>query len=409
MELNLRTLLAGLAAVAVFAPAAVAEDEPSPGPTPAPAEAPAPAAPEPAPAAPAPAEAPPAPEVAPAPEAPELPPGHPPIDKGGKGVKLPGDIRLHGRFDVAYERHSYTDDLTEGRDAFRNFHRFVFLERHVKDDPFFFNAEILGLSFFEIGAKLHGNRDDIWRLSMSAGKILVPFGADPLFHHAYGGRVGQDNRVLPIVWGEYGLKFRLDLDLAPVTLRLDAYAMRGYALRKATDVFSVTGNAAPLDDLNFAGGGRLSASFHAATLSYSFQGGTLDFDRSLFMQALDITLWRLDLPVLEDIAITAGVMRADVWGGDLKAFYNFADYIQLRYYPLDWLYIQYRGGFDTRDNRKGAFVDTSRLDMLDTSAHSLAVGYIRGNFSLVIQHLWQLELVDEQADDFFRVTATYEF
>lgn len=405
MELNLRTLLAGLAAVAVFAPAVAAEDEPSPGQPPAPSEAPAPAPAEtPAPAeAPAPAETPP---VAPAPEAPELPPGHPPI---AGGLKLPGDIRLHGRFDVAYERHSYTDDLTEGRDAFRNFHRFVFLERHVKDDPFYFNAEILGLNFYEIGAKLHGNRDDIWRLSVAAGKILVPFGADPLFHHAYGGRVGQDNRVLPIVWGEYGLKANLELDLDPVALRLDGYVMRGYALRKATDVFSVTGNAAPLDDLNFAGGGRLSASFQAATLSYSFQGGTLDFDRSLFMQALDITLWRLDLPVLEDIAITAGIMRADVWGGDLKAYYNFADYIQLRYYPLDWLYIQYRGGFDTRDNRKGAFVDTARLDMLDTSAHSLAVGYIRGNFSLVIQHLWQLELVDEQDDDFFRVTATYEF
>lgn len=404
MEVNLRTLLAGLVAVAVFAPAALAEETPPPGQPPAPPPADQPAPPAEAPPAETPApEAPPA--EAPAPAA-ELPPGHPPI---GHGVKLPGDIRLHGRFDVAYERHSYTDDLTEGRDAFRNFHRFVFLERHVKDDPFYFNAEILGLSFYEIGAKLHGNREDMWRLSFAAGKVLVPFGADPLYHHAYGGRVGADNRVLPTVWGEFGVKATLDLDLDPVGLRLDAYALRGFALRKATDVLSIQSGAAPLDDLNFVGGGRLSASFQQATLSYSFQGGTLDFDRSLYLQALDITLWRLDLPVLEDIAITAGLLRADVWGGDLKAYYNFADYIQIRYYPTDWLYIQYRGGFDSRDNRGGAFVDTSRLDELDTSAHSIALGYIRGNFSLVIQHLWQLELVNEQDDDFFRVTATYEF
>jgi len=113
--------------------------------------------------------------------------------------------------------------------------------------------------------------------------------------------------------------------------------------------------------------------------------------------------------VLRDIAITMGAMRADVWGGDPAAYYHFADYLQIRYYPTDCLYIQYRGGLDMRDNRSGVFADATRLDKLDTSAHSIAVGWTHGNFSLVVQHLWQLELVDEQDDDFFRVTATYEF
>jgi len=184
---------------------------------------------------------------------------------------------------------------------------------------------------------------------------------------------------------------------------------RGFALRKADGILDLQANAAPLDDLNFGGGARLGASLGTATLSYSFFASALDFHRSLVLQSLDVSLWRLPFPVLEDVAITAGVLRADVSGGDQPAYYNFADYLQIRYYPIDCLYIQYRGGLDMRDNRSGLFADPARLDRFDTSAHSVALGWIHGNFSLVIQHLWQLELVDEQDDDFFRVTATYEF
>jgi len=353
----------------------------------------------------------------------ELPPGHPPISGGSggsagsadaakaspRGVSLPGDIRLHGRFDIAYERHGYSDAIGDGKDAFRNHHRLLFVERHAKGDPFFFNAEVLGFNFMEIGARFQGEGEDIWRASVTAGKVLVPFGADPLFHHAYGGRAGADQRVVPIIWAEYGVKGALELDLDPVALKLDAYALRGYALRAADGIVDLQTSGAPMDDLNFVGGGRLGASWGPATLYYSFQGGTLDHARSLFLQALDLTIWRPDIDVLRDFALTAGVMRTDVWGGDAEAYYHFADYIQLRWYPTDCLYVQYRAGLDTRDNRDGVWVDAARLDKKDTSAHSVSVGWLYGNFSLVVQHLWQLELYDEQDDDFLRVTATYEF
>ncbi len=345
----------------------------------------------------------------------ELPPGHPPIhlpegaESPSTGLGLGAGIRLHGRFDVAYERHSYSDDLTEGLDAFRNYHRFLFVERHTKDDPFYFNAEVLGLNFYEMGFRLKGGEELPWRLGMSAGKVLVPFGADPLFHHAYGGRVGADQRFLPVVWGEFGLKANLELDLGRAGLRIEAYSVRGYALRDAEGQLNLQTNAAPLDDLNFAFGGRISASYGPATIHYSIYGSNLDHGRALLMQGLDIGLWRLPLPVLEDFALTAGVIRADVFGGESASYYHFADYLQLRYYPLDCLYLQYRAGLDMRDNRQGVFADADRLDKFDTVAHSVAIGYVRGNFSLVVSHLWQLELVDEQDDDFFRVTAAYEF
>lgn len=337
-----------------------------------------------------------------------LPPGHPPIAHGG--IKLPADLRLHGRFDIAYERHGYSSDLTEGKDAFRNFHRFLFLDRATRDDPFFFKAELLALTFFEIGARFRGPDEDIWRLTLGAGKVLVPFGADPLFHHAYGGRVGQDQRVLPLVWAEYGLKAQLALDLAPVGLRFDAYLIRGHALRAADGILSLQANVSPLDEMNVAGGGRISASYGPATVSYSVYGSSLDFDRSVFMQAFDLTVWRIPgVPVLEDVALSFGLLRADVSGGELDSYYHFADYLQVRYYPVDWLYVQYRGGLDMRDNRSGLFADPDRLDRFDTTAHSVSVGFLHRGLSFVVQHLWQLELVDEQPDDFFRLTVAYEF
>ncbi|MFO0747587.1 MAG: hypothetical protein U1F43_18255 [Myxococcota bacterium] len=338
----------------------------------------------------------------------ELPPGHPPVASGG--ISLPADIRLHGRFDIAYERYGYTGDIGSGYDAFRNNHHFLFLDRHSKNDPFFFDAELLALTYYQMGYTVPSTREDGWRLSFSAGKVLVPFGSDPLFHHAYGGRVGADQRFLPIVWAEYGLKAGLDLDLDPVGLRVDAFVVRGYAVKKATDVLNLQAGTSPVDDMNFSGGGRVGASLGPASIYYSVYGGTLDHGRKIFMQAFDASLWRLpDVPFLKDIALTLGVIRADVWGGDAPAYYHFADYLQVRWYPTDCFYVQYRAGLDMRDNRQGLFADPDRLDRYDTSAHSVAIGWVAGGFSLTVQHLWQFELRDEQKDDFFRVTATYEF
>jgi len=330
--------------------------------------------------------------------------------RGRPGLALFGQLRLNGRFDLAYERYGYTDNPTDGKDAFRNYHRFLFLSRHVRDDPFFFTAELLGLTFYEIGYRVRGAPETPWRFSFAIGRVLVPFGSEPLYHHAYGGRVGADHRFLPMIWGEYGAKASFSYPIDEVSLRADFFLVRGLALRQADQVLSIQSHVSPLDDLKFAAGGRLAVSWGPASLYYSIYGGGIGFDRSIIMQALDLTIWRIPgVPVLEDLALTIGVVRADMFGGDQPSSYHFADYIQLRYYPTRFLYIQYRGGMETRDNRAGLFVDKDRRTQLDGTAHSLAVGYIHGGFSLVLQHLWQLELRDEQPDDLLRLTATYEF
>lgn len=65
-----------------------------------------------------------------------------------------------------------------------------------------------------------------------------------------------------------------------------------------------------------------------------------------------------------------------------------------------------RGG---RDHHQGICADGTRLDKLDTSAHSASLGWLQGNFSLVLQHIWQLERADDQDNTIVRLTAAYEF
>ncbi len=404
--------LFGLVAIgaALLVPSVALADDPTP-PTETPVVTPEPTPPsETPPAETPPAETPPT-ETPPAETPPaETPPATPPAPAHPPGISLGADIRLHARFDVSYERHSYSDNPSDGKDALKSNHTFVFLTRHSKSDPFFFNAEVIAMKFFEAGYRLRpSDLEEPWRFAASAGKILIPFGSEPLYHHAYGGRVGGDQRFVPAVWADYGLKGTFNLDFEPVHLRFDAYAVNGLVLGKRDAILGL-GNASQPTDMNLAGGGRISASFGPLNLYYSIYGCAVNFGKTVVMQGLDISLFRLSgVPFLEDLAVSAGVVRADVWGGGDPAYYHFADYIEVRYYPIDTLFIQYRGGLDMRDNRSGVFADAARLDKNDTSGHSVGIGWQIHGLTLLAQHHWQLELADEQADDFFRITATYEF
>lgn len=416
MEVRLFGLVAlGAALLVSSVPSAATAADPTPPP---PAETPV-VSPEPTPpsetppAETPPAETPPA-ETPPAETPPAEPPAEAPAPAHPPGISLGADIRLHARFDVSYERTGYTDDPSDGKDTIKNNHKFVFLTRHSKADNFFFNAEILGLNFYEFGYRLRpADLEEPWRLAFTAGKVLVPFGAEPLYHHAYGGRVGNDQRFVPFMWSDFGMKATFNLDLEPVHLRFDAYAVNGLALPngKPETRLNIAGNPSKAgEDMNLAGGGRISASFGPLNVYYSIYGCALNFHSTVLMQGLDISLFRLPgVPFLEDLAISAGVVRADVWGGDQPAYYHFADYIEVRYYPIGTLFLQYRGGLDMRDNRSGVFADPARLDKSDTAGHSVGIGWQIGGLTLLAQHHWQIELADEQPDDFFRITATYEF
>lgn len=331
-------------------------------------------------------------------------------DTDRRGVELPGNLRLHGKFDVSLERVGYTDNLADGRNALRNYHHFLFLSRHSSEDPYFFNAELLDLYFYEAGMRF-SERGTPWRGMVKAGKVVVPFGSEPVYHHSYGGRSGFDQQILPIVWSQHGIVGQAQYSFDGFRILNDVYAVQGYNLANSDSVLSLQSDFSSSDSIKMGFGDRLGVAWGPISLWYSLYFNDLDFGRYLLMQGLDLVIWRIaDLPVLEDLSLRAGLMRADVAGGGAgRDYYHFGDYVELRYYPLDWLYVQLRSGLRTHDNRDGLWYDEARADSKDMTSHNVGVVYERDGWMLGLYHYWNLEKADEQDNDFLRLRLGYEF
>ncbi|RKI54763.1 hypothetical protein D7X55_29945, partial [Corallococcus sp. AB049A] len=329
-----------------------------------------------------------------------------------------GSLSLNGRFDLNYERIHYNDHpfKSEGENALRSYHHFLFLTRQSAEDPVTLTLEVLSLQFWEVGYRVGGAS---WPVKVFAkgGKILVPFGGDPLFHHSYGGLAGFDQRVLPVVFAREGLTVNVERRLGPLALSGDAYVIAGYRLKRADAVLNLQSDLAPLEDTPLGVGARLGGAWGPINVWYSPYFNSLGFGRRLFLQALDVAVWRpRGLPVLEHFSLGAGLLRADVSGGEAEGYggpgadyYHFASYLQLRYHPTDWLYVQYRQGLRTFGNRRGLILDSNALTREDASSHNVGVVARWRGLSAGLFQFWNLEKVDETPDDFTRLVVAYEF
>lgn len=330
----------------------------------------------------------------------------------GPGLQLPGGWRAGGRFDLAYERVGLGRDATDARHVLRNYHHFVFLTRQTRESPMGFSAELVDLSFYEITARV-APKERPYRFLFRAGRILVPFGPDPLFHKSYGGVTGFDQRFLPVVWAQHGAAAGGRMALGRLAISNDLYAVQGHALGAAAGVLDLQKDLSPLDRARIAFGDRLAIGFGPATLWYSIYVQTLGFGRRLILQALDAEVWRIGLPVLDRLAAGVGLARADVSGGQEggpgRDYYHVADYAWLRVYAFDWLYLQARSGLQTFDNRRGTFLDESRLDARDVSRHNLAVVAQRWGATASLGYYFAFEKADEIPDDFLRLLVSYDF
>jgi hypothetical protein len=324
---------------------------------------------------------------------------------------LPYSLRLNGRFDLSYERRDYKNHpFGPGRNALQTYHHFLFLSRSGADDPFGFNIEILTQQFFEFNARFV-TRNERAKFLIKAGKIMVPFGDEPLYHSSYGGKTGFDQELLPAIWSQPGLAFNANVTLGPVSLASDTYAVQGYGLRAADGVLDLRSDVSSFDDFKFGVGERLGLSIAPLTVWYSVQVNPLGFNRTLLMQAVDVEFWRLaGVPFLEDLVVGFGGMRADVSGGGAgNDYYHFGSYGMIRYYPLDWLHVQYRWGLKTFDNRRSLYYDDTRADERDNSSHNLTIGATYKGFYTALQLFWNLEKANEQDNDFMRFTVGYAF
>jgi cytochrome c553 len=327
------------------------------------------------------------------------------------GMRLPFDFRLNGRFDLNYERRNFdTQPFSGGDDVIRSYHHFVFLSRHTEDDPVGFSAELVNLTFWEAQYRL-SLPESVGQAWLKAGKLLVPFGPDPLFHQSYGGLTGFDQRVLPVIWAQEGASARFSRERGELSWAADVYAVRGHELRQRDAVLNLQGDLSPLDSVHVAVGARLRASWHALSLFYSAYANGLGFGRALYLQAADVSLWRLrGVPVLENIAAELGLLRADISGaGAGQDYFHFASYFRLRYFLTEQVYAQYRQGLRTFDNRRGVFIDDTRLTRDDGSTHNFGLVARTGPLTFGAYYFFNLEKADEVTDDFLRITGVYEF
>ena len=346
------------------------------------------------------------PKAAPEPEhAPESP------------LLFPGGIRIGGLFDASYERVGMNSSPTSGQNAFRNYHHFVFVSRQGDDIPVGFNAEIINQYFYELTARLW--RKGPFRFSARAGKIMVPFGPDPLFHKNYGGLSAIDQKLLPVVWSSFGVNLRVDAMLKGFSLANDLYFVQGFDVSARDHALNMQSDLQAYDGARVAVGDRVSISRGPATLWYSLYWNPMRFGRSLLMQAMDLGIWRPAWPVVNRLALGVGVLRALIstdssYGkpdaiADAGAYYDFADYLWLRIYATNWLYLQARSGLMTFNNHKGFSYDAERASAADGSHHNLSVvaEYAGAQFSL--GYYWNFEKVGETANDFLRFMVMYAF
>ena len=331
-------------------------------------------------------------------------------------VTLPFGFMLNGRFSVDYERRDFTGNpFGDGSvNALRSHHHYLFLSRESATEPCGLSVELLTQQFWEAHCRVSGLPAPL-RLTVAAGKLVVPFGADPLYHQSYGGLAGIDQTMLPVIWAVEGAAAHLVFQRRGLVLTDDLFVVRGYELAHADSVINLQNDFSAVDHTRPGWGNRAGVAWMFASAWYSAFYNPLGFGRHLFMQALDINVWRpRGVPVLKHFSLGMGLLRADVSGGGPGVggpgfdYYHFGDYLQLRYHPTDWLYLQYRTGVRRFDNRRGVILDKSRLTSADASTHNFAIVARHEALTFSLSYFITLEKVDELPNDLLRLSVIYE-
>lgn len=317
-----------------------------------------------------------------------------------RGIELLG-FHINGKFDVNFEQREFSGNPFEGKPYLTNYHHFIFISTRKK--RFFFSAEVIKQYFYEFGA-------DFGTVSLKFGKIFVPFGADPLFHHNYGGLTGFDQKFVPFIWTEHGanvsLKILQKTDFSIINEIYGVNAPKG----DPTKLFEMT---APSSPGKFAIGDRLTIGYKSLTMFLSLYWNQYAGKNDSFLSGIDISLpyGFIDHPVLKNISFLAGFVRMDVEGDPQKIgkYFNFADYLRIGI-MLPWnLEFRFITGTQTYQNYEGLVYDKSTADQKDSTAFNTALIYRRNGFLTQLQYVIRMEGKNEVKDDFVRVMIRFEF
>ncbi len=313
-----------------------------------------------------------------------------------------GGLMLNGRFDLNLEMREFYGNLFDGTASLVNYHHFLFVSKQA--ERYFFSADVVDLNFYEFGFNLSE------RVSLKGGKILVPFGADPPFHHEYGGKNGFDQEFVPFIWAELGGDLLWRVIEGPKTdLSNELYVVNA---PNGDEAKVLLPNAVSAPD-GFALGDRVKWGYGPYTAYLSFYWNRYTAGRDAFMYGADLSAAYgfLDWGVLRNVALRAGFARMDVEGEPVTMgdYFHFADYLRVDVRLPEHLFLRYLVGSKTIQNYSGLFYDGDNGDAKDTTTHSFALYYRRPD-GHTFQAMYQVNLEAlEEKNDLFRLGWAYEF
>lgn len=314
------------------------------------------------------------------------------------GIEFAGFF-INGRFDINIESREFKTNPFGGKFSIVNYHHFLFVSRNEKS--FFVSVQIPDLWYYEFGYIINK-----W-VSVKGGKIMVPIGADPLFHHEYGGLTGFDQRFLPFVWSEHGVNLNIRL-------------VRRTKFLISSDIFVVN---APKGDPKkvllpteksqpdkLALGGRLKIGYGKVVGFLSLYWNQYSGKYNFIMPGADLTLSYGFLPFAKFLAVKMGFLRPYVEGDPnvIGNYYHFADYIRFDVKLPENFSFRYIAGTSTFQNYKGFFYDKETGDENDSTTHNFGLYWRKEKFTVGFQYVINLE-AKEINNDFMRVLLVYEF
>lgn len=313
----------------------------------------------------------------------------PPVPSAHSGSAESSPPHLLGRVDLTY-------DMQEGSSSsqFRNFHYLVFLKAQASRRTKFF-GQLLGsgdVQFFDVSYQATD-----W-LTAHVGRVLVPFGDTSRFHHFYGGEQGNGvgGILFPNLWSKPGLNFEWMLG----RWTLDTYLVNGMPTDSTgtePDFASSSGGT------SLASGLRLSRAFGKVRGVASVYYQEWVPGRPLLIVGGDIvTDYRLiDAPVARSLRLNAGRAIGYILEGSTGDFRRSGDFIELSTNAL---------GFGEPRLRYGTYVKDSRAVSAD-DVHNWCIAYAfhLDALRILIEHQWNMESVNERANDLNRLMVSMDF
>ena len=303
---------------------------------------------------------------------------------------------LMGRFSLDYEWRNPGMSYPTGENVLTSYHHFVFVKANAGDVSFF--GEITQQLFWAGTIKV---RPD---LSLSFGKILVPFGA-PGFHHWYGGVQGDPlaGIFVPVIWAELGGSAEwTGPRRGDFSLDATVFAVRAFG--PGPDGTPNTQNPAAGDD-RFALGARVALGYgriHGWLSGYGTKWAPANGLMTMFGGDLSTEFGLIQAPVLRDLRVLAGVARLQWRTPIADDQYRYGDYLQL----------EYRSPYQAVARlRYGSYIHDAKIhEERDLHNWNLGATYPLGRgMSVMAEYQWNLEQKQEVNNDLLRVELLVEF